>query len=173
VTANNGTKNASLPNYDMDFPVFTSVTLVGTSLTVSGYVGSAPNQSTFAGARVEIFKSDNDASGQWRGPDLPWLPDRRCHGNFSGTISVSSVTYGDKITGTATDGSNNTSEFGGNATIAGIWYSKGSLAVNTGPRTGTRRRGGGGTDATSFFTNCTWVIQSSHAMSLSGSSSWM
>ena len=49
VTANNGTKNSGLPNYDMDYPVFTSATLNGTTLKVGGYVGSAPNQSTFAG----------------------------------------------------------------------------------------------------------------------------
>ena len=38
-------------------------------------------------------------------------------GNFSGTLTVSGLASGAKITGTATDGANNTSEFGSNATV--------------------------------------------------------
>ena len=118
VTANNGTKNNSRPNADMDFPVFTSAVLTGSTLAVTGYVGSAAGQATFANARVEIFKSDNDASGNGEGQSyLGVLTTTVTNGNFSGSIPVTGLTGGDKITGTATDGSNNTSEFGPNFTV--------------------------------------------------------
>ncbi|MGA2799646.1 MAG: Ig-like domain repeat protein, partial [Thermoguttaceae bacterium] len=120
LTANNGTTNASLPNNDMDFPVIVHAWLNGDALTVSGYVGSAPNQSTFANARVEFFKSDNDPSGYGQGSKyLNYLP-TDANGNFSGTITVSGLAKGDKITATATDAGNNTSEFGPNIVTAGI-----------------------------------------------------
>ena len=51
------------------------------------------------------------------------------------------------------------------------YYSKGSLAVNT-PSNWNTARDGSGTNATSFGTENIWVIQNSHAMTLSGSSSW-
>ena len=120
VTVNNGTKNAGLPNSDMDFPVFTSATLNGTTLTVAGYVGSAPGQATFANARVEIFKSDNDPSGYGEGRTYLGFLTANASGNFSGALTVGGLALGDKITGTATDGSNNTSEFGPNFIVAGI-----------------------------------------------------
>jgi parallel beta-helix repeat protein len=115
--ANNGTKNGANANSDMDSPVFTSVTLVGTTLTLAGYVGSASSQSTFAGATVEVFKSDNDASGYGEGQTYLGTLTADGSGNLSGTITTAAVAVGDKITGTATDGSNNTSEFGANFTV--------------------------------------------------------
>jgi hypothetical protein len=51
----------------MDFPVITAARTRGSSLTVAGYVGSAAGQSTFGSARVELFVSDNDASGYGEG----------------------------------------------------------------------------------------------------------
>jgi uncharacterized repeat protein (TIGR01451 family) len=122
VTANNGTKNSGLPNYDMDFPVLTYATLSGTTFTVSGYIGSAPNQATFANARVEVFKSDNDPSGYGEGQTYLGSLTSDANGNISGAITVSGLAVGDRITGTATDGSNNTSEFGANVTVAAPAY---------------------------------------------------
>ncbi|MGA2061415.1 MAG: MBG domain-containing protein, partial [Thermoguttaceae bacterium] len=120
VTANNGTKNASLPNYDMDFPVIVHAWLNGTSLTLNGYVGSAPNQSTFANALVEFFQSDNSSSGYGQGRKYLGCLTTVANGNFSGTLTVSGIAKGDKITATATDAGNNTSEFGPNIVTAGI-----------------------------------------------------
>ncbi len=117
VTLNNGTKNAALPNFDMDFPVFTSANLSGTTLTVAGYVGSAPSQATFADARVEVFKSDDDASGYGEGQTYLGNLTTDANGNFSGSLTVSGLSVGDKITATATDNTNNTSEFGANVTV--------------------------------------------------------
>ncbi len=120
VTANNGTKNASLPNYDIDYPVIIFARLNGTSLTVNGYVGSTPNQSTFANTRVEFFQSDNSPSGYGQGRKYLGNLTADTNGNFNGTLTVSGIAKGDKITATATDAGNNTSEFGPNIVTAGI-----------------------------------------------------
>ena len=117
VSVNNGTKDCSLANCGMDYPVFTSATVAGSTLTVAGYVGSLPGQSAFANARVEIFRSDNDGSGYGEGQLYLGFLTADANGNISGSLSVVGVAPGYKITGTATDGSNNTSEFGPNVTI--------------------------------------------------------
>ena len=118
VSANDGAKTAGQPNLLMDQPVFTSATLVGSTLTVAGYVGSAAGQSVFAAARVEVFVSDNDASGYGEGRTYVGFLTTDASGNFSGNITVPggvTITAGTtRLTGTATDGSNNTSEFGPN-----------------------------------------------------------
>ncbi len=120
VTANNGTKNSGLPNYGMDFPVIIYARLNGTSLTLNGYVGSATNQSTFANAIVEFFQSDNSPSGYGQGRRYLGCLTTDANGNFNGTLTVSGIAKGDKITATATDAGNNTSEFGPNIVTAGI-----------------------------------------------------
>jgi hypothetical protein len=117
VTANNGTTSGALPNGDMDRPVYTTAALAGTTLTVAGYVGSAPGQATFANSRVEVFKSDDDASGSGEGQTYLGFLTADASGNFGGSLTVSGLAVGDKITGTATDGANNTSEFGSNAIV--------------------------------------------------------
>ncbi len=114
VTANDDAKSVGQPNLLMDFPVFTASTLLGTNLYVAGYVGLSPDQPIFANARVEIFESDNDASGHGEGQIFLGFLTTDASGNFSGTIDVSGkgLATGENITGTATDLSNNTSEFG-------------------------------------------------------------
>jgi hypothetical protein len=115
--ANNGTKSGTLANSGMDSAVFTTASLSGATLTLAGYVGSAASQATFAGATVEVFKSDLDGSGFGEGQTLLGTLTADGSGNLSGTLTVSGLAGGDKITGTATDASNNTSEFGANATV--------------------------------------------------------
>src|SRR6185295_20414259 len=116
VSANNGTKSGALPNSGMDMPVFTTRTYGSGTLTLAGYVGSAAGQVTFAGATVQIFKSDNDASGFGEGQTYLGTLPADANGNFSGTLTAS-LAVGDRITGTATDAANNTSEFGANAIV--------------------------------------------------------
>ena len=126
VTANNGGKNGSLPNSGMDSPVFMTAVLAGSTLNVNGYVGSAQSQPAFAGARVEIFKSDSDASGFGEGPAYLGYLTADANGNFTGSIAAGSLTSSNSITATATDGSGNTSEFGANfgltPGVSGIVY---------------------------------------------------
>jgi len=104
----------------MDYPVFTAANLSGTILAINGYVGSAANQATFANARVEVFKSDDDATGYGEGRTYLGFLTSDANGNFSGSLDVTGkgLNSGDKITGTATDGSNNTSEFGPNMLVS-------------------------------------------------------
>jgi hypothetical protein len=116
VLANDGTKDPALANAGMDFPVFTSAILNGTSLTVTGYVGSAASQALFAGALVDIYKSDNSGTnGQGRTYLGTLTAD--ANGNLTGTLIVAAINPGDPITATATDDSNDTSEFGTNAVV--------------------------------------------------------
>ena len=117
VTANDGALTAGQPNLLMDHPVFSSAQLVGTTLTVSGYIGTAPGDTDFANARVEIFRSSNDLSGFGEGQSYLDFLTADASGNFSGSLTVVGFTATDRITGTATDGSGNTSEFGPNADI--------------------------------------------------------
>ncbi len=114
VTANTGTTTAGVADNGMNFPVFTAATVNGSTLTVSGYVGSAAGQSIFAGARVEIFKSDNNASGHGEGSVFLGFLTADASGDFSGSITTASLAAGDSITGTATSWAGDTSEFAAN-----------------------------------------------------------
>ncbi len=113
-TTNNGTKSSSLSNYGMDYPVITAASLGGGILNVTGYVGSAASQSTFANARVEFFKSAADSSGYGEGQTFVGYLTSDASGNFNGSLPGTGLTTSDKLTATATDGNNNTSEFGPN-----------------------------------------------------------
>jgi uncharacterized delta-60 repeat protein len=119
VSGNNGSKNGSQGNYGMDFPFFATAGLSGNTLNVAGFVGSAANQATFANARVEVFKSDGDGTGYGEGRTYLGFVTTDASGNFSGSLDVSGkgLGAGDRLTGTATDGSNNTSEFGLNIVV--------------------------------------------------------
>ena len=119
VTANDGAKTAGQPNLLMDFPVIQTASLNGTTLTLAGYIGTASGDTDFAGARVEFFKSADAAGTNGEGQVYLGFLTANASGNFSGTLTVSGLALGDRVTATATDGSNNTSEFGVNVTVAG------------------------------------------------------
>ncbi|MCX7840751.1 MAG: right-handed parallel beta-helix repeat-containing protein [Anaerolineae bacterium] len=119
VTPNNGTKDTTHPNHDMDFPIITAATLHTSTnyLHIVGYVGSAPGQNTFANARLEFFIAAPDPTGYGEGKVfLGECNSSTTDGNFDCYIDVSNkgMTSSDYITGTATDGNGNTSEFGPN-----------------------------------------------------------
>ena len=117
VTANDGAKTAGQPNLLMDFPVIQSVTLSGTTLILSGYIGAAPGDTDFAGARVEFFKSLDAAGVNGEGETYLGFLTADASGNFSGSFTVSGLAAGDRVTAAATDGSDNTSEFGLNVAV--------------------------------------------------------
>jgi hypothetical protein len=104
-------------------------------------VGSAPNQATFANARVELFKSAGDPSGYGEGQTYLGFLTANANGNFSGSLDVTGkgLNAGDLVTATATDASNNTSEFGANFTctlptlaiIKQIWNLNGSAPLGS------------------------------------------
>ncbi|HEY7759918.1 MAG TPA: DUF2341 domain-containing protein, partial [Burkholderiales bacterium] len=114
LTANDGAKTVNQPNLLMDFPVIQSASASGGTLTVTGYIGTAPNDTDFAGARVEFFESPDAAGVNGEGRTyLGFLP-ANASGNFSGSFAAGGLLAGDRVTATATDGSGNTSEFGVN-----------------------------------------------------------
>ncbi len=117
---NDGTKSEAVVNRGMDHPVMTAAAYDGSTLAVAGYVGSAPDQSTFANARVEFFISDGHSSGYGQGRTYIGHLTTDANGNFSGSfVPAATVVIGDKLTATATDDSSPavTSEFGPQITV--------------------------------------------------------
>jgi trimeric autotransporter adhesin len=121
VTGNDGTKNGSLPNAGMDYPIFTTATVAGSTLTIAGFVGSNPaGSATFANATIDVYKADNVPANQngeviaGDGLSLPHGEGRvfigslatDALGKFNTTLPVPagvSLVNGDAITATATD----------------------------------------------------------------------
>jgi hypothetical protein len=118
----------------MNYPVITDCSLRGTHLTITGYVGSAASQTTFAGASIDVYEAldDNNQNGAIIAGDGKSVG----HGegyNYLGTITADAqgnfdvefdvrrgkkgLMVGDKLTVTATDAGGNTSEFGANFTV--------------------------------------------------------
>ncbi len=106
-TNNDGNQTSGQGNLLTDKPVLSNANLVGTNLTLAGYVGSAPGQGLFANARVEFFKITSSASVYLGNLTTD------ANGNFSGDLDVSGLGLADsdQILATATDGAGNTSEF--------------------------------------------------------------
>ena len=103
----------------MDFPVIQSASLNGTTLTLAGYIGTAAGDTDFAGARVEFFKSPDAAGANGEGQVYLGFLTANASGNFSGTLTVSGLALGERVSATATDTSNSTSEFGVNVSVVG------------------------------------------------------
>jgi hypothetical protein len=114
---------ANSPNSGIDYPIFTTATLSGNTLTVAGYVGTAAGQTTFANATVEIFEAAND--GNNNGPVVASTTASVPHGelgrylgtltanasgNFSGTLTVTNLTGGNQLAATAWLSGKGTSE---------------------------------------------------------------
>jgi len=121
VNGNDGTKSALQPNSGMDYPIFTSASVAGSTLTIAGYVGNNPSGSaTFANVAIEVFKADNVPANQdgeiiaGDGLSVPHGEGRTylgtitadALGQFSTTLPVPAgvtLVNGDAITATATD----------------------------------------------------------------------
>ena len=147
VNPNAGAYDVSVANNGMNYPVFTSAILGGGSVTITGYVGSAPGQAIFGGATVEIFKADDSPADQ-NGPVV--LGDGRsvphgegrtyigtltadANGRFSGSLPVGGLALGDSITGTAIDTTANTSEFAANEPLLPLAIAKKAYQANGTP----------------------------------------
>jgi len=123
---------ANSPNSGIDYPIFTTATLNGTTLTVAGYVGTASNQASFAGATVEIYEAAND--GNNNGPVVASTAASVPHGElgrylgaltvnstggFSGSFTVNNLTSGNQLAGTAWLSAKGTSEASNLISVAG------------------------------------------------------
>ena len=96
-------------NQECNFPVISSATISGGTTTITGTIDSpSPNTGT-----VEVFKSDNDASGYGEGQTYLNQGTPNAAGNWSVTTAVA-LTTSDILTATFTDASKNTSEFSAN-----------------------------------------------------------
>ncbi|MFN8995976.1 MAG: SdrD B-like domain-containing protein, partial [Pseudomonadota bacterium] len=115
VTANDGLRTTGQPNELWDTPVIESATLSGSTLTVSGYVGSAAGKSTFGGGTVEVFIADATAGNFPAGQTYLGTLTAASNGTFSGQIAnVSGVVSGTRLVATAREGNSgyrSTSEF--------------------------------------------------------------
>lgn len=114
-TSNDDLLSVGWANQGMDAPVISVAWLSGSSLTIAGYIGTAPGQAVFSGARVEIFLSQGTAGAQGEGRRLLGVLTAAADGAFGGTFTVSGVSAGDVVSGTATGAY--TSEFGANAAV--------------------------------------------------------
>jgi trimeric autotransporter adhesin len=147
VTPNTGTMSVAPPNGGMNYPVFTRVRRVGNTLKLAGYIGNnLAGNTAFAGARIEIYKSDDDGNqnGEIIAGDTLSKPHGEgrdyigyivadANGLFNTTntatpfvvdgISPTTLTATDKITATATSSAtaaiapNSSSEFSENVSL--------------------------------------------------------
>jgi len=126
VTPNDGIINSSLANNGTDYPIINSAVLIGDSLVIKGYVGSAPNQSAFANSLIEVFKAADDGNNNGEillgdgksvqhGEGQIYLGS--CYADSNGNIDCiipnvgGKIVQGEYITTTATNSTNDTSEF--------------------------------------------------------------
>ena len=136
ITLNDGTTTASNPNLLTDYPVITSWSIAGSTISVGGYVSTCSGNETIAGASIagnktiQFYKVADD--GNQNGAltngtctrSVPHGEGMQYLGSISGVVNafsssftlVSGATFssGDKLTAIAIDASGNTSEFGVN-----------------------------------------------------------
>ncbi len=127
VTVNDPGDGDAGANNLQNFPAIYAVTIAGSQVTITGEAR--------AGATVEFFESDSAAGAYGEGQSFlgrGTVPMTGVRGTtdasalqFSFTFAAGSLVVGDTVTATATDPSNNTSEFSLNVTA--------SAAVNTAP----------------------------------------
>jgi uncharacterized repeat protein (TIGR01451 family) len=131
VSANDGVATTG-GNVGMDYPVITSSTLSGSTLTVKGFVGNNPvGSTTFAGAILEFFVSEGtnqnngevivgDGKSKPHGEGKTYIGSCTADGNgLFGTVASpcvlsnvpTALTDANNITSTARDAADNTSEF--------------------------------------------------------------
>jgi uncharacterized repeat protein (TIGR01451 family) len=128
VDPNDGAVGAG-SNNGLDYPVITSALLGSGTLSVTGYVGSAPGQAAFANVEIDVLVADNDPADQDgevilgdglsepHGEAQTFIDSctTAADGTFDCDLTVpGTVTLisGDFITALAYDAAGNTSEFG-------------------------------------------------------------
>jgi hypothetical protein len=114
VTANDSGDGDTGANNLQNFPVITGVTSGGAMTTVNGRLNSSPN-TTY---RIEIFANDAiDSTGYGEGQIFfgagNCMTDAFGNGSFTVTNPFSQLGAEQRVTATATDPNNNTSEFSG------------------------------------------------------------
>ena len=118
VTPNDSCDSDVGPNNLQNFPVITSATANSTTTTIQGTLNSSPNTQF----RIEFFANDgcDNGVGQTFLGFTNAATDASCNASFSFSAPNGAVT-GPVITATATDSSNNTSEFSACVTLVGLF----------------------------------------------------
>ena len=113
ITLNDGGTSAAAGNTGLDHPVITSATLVGLNTTIAG---TAP-----ANATIEVYRAlaaaGDSSGGNFYGEGVQYLGTAVADGAGNWSITVTGLVLGNAVSAIAIDGSNNTSEFGRNATV--------------------------------------------------------
>lgn len=145
VTPNDGLLSATEPNNGMDYPIITSSSISGNTLTVKGYVGTPANSSTFAGATLEffvgaadtndkgkVFASDPATTAKLHAEGQTYLGTCTAdsNGKFNCSMTVPTGTDPRTITSTATDAAGNTSEFSASVSNPNVLLVKRITAIN-------------------------------------------
>jgi uncharacterized repeat protein (TIGR01451 family) len=115
VNFNDGIYVPTWGNSGMDYPVLTGATLIGNTLSLSGYVGTDNISTTFRSSILEFFTAAPDPSGYGEGGIyLGTYTMAGANNGFNCAIDVTGkgLLATDSITGTARDAAGNTSEFG-------------------------------------------------------------
>jgi hypothetical protein len=112
VNGNDGGLSFGAANRSMDYPVLTSAVWDGTTLSVSGYIGAAPGDFDFGGAVVELYVTAGDGSGFGEGRRFVFSLMTGPTGDFTLNEPILGLNLGDRLSATATNSSDNTSEFG-------------------------------------------------------------
>jgi CSLREA domain-containing protein len=119
VTSNDLQDADTGPNSLQNFPVISSVTVTGSTKTITGTLNSKPNQEF----TIDFYSNPScDASGNGEGKTyigslLTGMTD--ANGDVSFTFHPSALSVGQSITATATDSGGNTSEFSQCVAVAG------------------------------------------------------
>lgn len=118
VTANDANDIDTGPNMLMNFPVITQVVYneISGNFEISGNIDTPNPEYT----SIELFVSDNDASGHGEGERYLTNIAPDASGNFNAIITGGLIWGGNKITATATDSSGNTSEFSASTLVSSI-----------------------------------------------------
>jgi len=130
VSPNDGVKDSNQQNEGLDYPVFTSATLSGSTLHVEGFVGT-PDRKIEEVLKIEVYLADDDGNNDGEvfagdGKSVPHGEGKKylgscntfSNGTFSCDITVSGLRDGDDVTGIAIDSNGNTSEFSANYAVA-------------------------------------------------------
>ncbi|RYY21101.1 MAG: hypothetical protein EOO36_01665, partial [Cytophagaceae bacterium] len=139
VTPNTGSLNTAFGNGGISYPVFTLTRYNNsTSITVTGYVGSAAGQAAFKGAAIDIYFANNldgnnsgavvsgDGTNVAHGEGQTYLTTLTAdaNGNFGATIAAPAgmvfSTSGETLTATAYLSGSGTSEFGPNSPLEAV-----------------------------------------------------
>ncbi len=129
VNANDGVKQGSKANEELDYPVFTHISKDASTLHLEGYVGTI-GKKIKEKMHIELYKADNDANNvgeieEGDGQDTAHGEGRyyinefvtKDDGTFSVDVDVPAVVNvegTDILTAIARDSANNSSEFGSN-----------------------------------------------------------